>query len=99
MATGLYHPDGGFNYGRTHNPQAIALIEAGRKEVDPDKRTRIYQELERVVYDNYEDTWLWWPMSITVFGKNVAGWNQEMYLKMREAQYYSHPMWFKGARP
>jgi peptide/nickel transport system substrate-binding protein len=99
MATGLYHPDGGFNYGRTHNPQAIAMIEAGRKEVDPDKRTRIYQELERVVYDNYEDTWLWWPMSITVFGKNVAGWNQEMYLKMREAQYYSHPMWFKGARP
>jgi ABC-type transport system substrate-binding protein len=99
MATGLFHPDGGFNYGRSNNEKAIALIEAGRKEVDFDKRTKIYQELEKVVYDNYEDAWLWWPMDRTVFRKNVMGWNNDMYLKMRESQYYSHPMWFKGGKP
>jgi hypothetical protein len=36
---------------------------------------------------------------ITILRKNIQGWNQEMYLKMRESQYYSHPMWFKGGKP
>jgi peptide/nickel transport system substrate-binding protein len=99
MASNLYHPDGGFNYGRSNNQKAIALIEVGRKEVDFDKRTKIYWELEKVVYDNYEDVWLWYPMATTVYHKNVQGWNQSMYLKMKEAQWYSHPMWFKGGKP
>ena len=64
LATGLYHPEGGFNYGRSNNPKAIALIEAGRKEMNDAKRTKIYQELEKVVYDNYEDAFLWYPMAI-----------------------------------
>ena len=99
MASGLYHPDGGFNFGRSSNEKAIALIEAGRKEVDMGKRARIYMDLEQVLYDNYEDAWLWYPMAITVFSKNVQGWNQSMYLKMREAHYYSHSLWFKGGKP
>ena len=98
MATGLYHPDGGFNYGRSDNKKAIALIEAGRKEVDFDKRTKIYQELEKVVYDNYEDAWLWWPMDRTVYTKNVQGYSLEMYLKNREGYWWAHPMWFKGGK-
>jgi peptide/nickel transport system substrate-binding protein len=99
MPTGLYHPDGGFNFGRSNNHKAIALIEAGRKEIDIDKRAKIYWELEKVVYDNYEDAFLWYPMDITIYRKNVQGWNMDMYLKMREAQYYSHPGWFKGGKP
>ena len=95
MATGLYHPDGGFNFGRSNNPKAIALIEAGRKELDLEKRTKIYWELEKVVYDNYEDAFLWYPMDITIYRKNVQGWNMDMYLKMRESQYYSHPCGLK----
>ncbi|MEW6185688.1 MAG: ABC transporter substrate-binding protein [Thermodesulfobacteriota bacterium] len=98
MPTGLYHPDGGFNFGRSNNPKAIALIEAARKELDLQKRTKIYWELEKVVYDNYEDAWLWYPMDITIYRKNVEGWNMDMYLKNRESQYYSHPGWFKGGK-
>jgi peptide/nickel transport system substrate-binding protein len=98
MPTGLYHPDGGFNFGRSNNPKAIALIEAARKELDLEKRTKIYWELEKVVYDNYEDAWLWYPMDITIYRKNVEGWNMDMYLKMRESQFYSHPGWFKGGK-
>ena len=99
MPSGLYHPDGGFNYGRSNNKKAIALIEAGRVELDLEKRKKIYWELEKVLYDNYEDAWLYYPMFITVYRKNVYGWNHPMYLKGREAQYYSHPGWFKNGRP
>jgi peptide/nickel transport system substrate-binding protein len=98
LATGLYDPDGGFNYGRSNNVKAIALLEAGRKEVDMAKRAKIYMEMEKVLYDNYEDAWLWYPMAITVFSKNVQGWNHDMYLKMREAQWWSHPLWFKSGK-
>jgi peptide/nickel transport system substrate-binding protein len=99
LATGLYHPDGGFNYGRSNNPKAIALIEAGRKEMNEAKRAKIYQELEKVIYDNYEDVFLWYPMAIRVYGKNVQGWNNAMYIKWREGQIWSHPLWFKNGRP
>jgi peptide/nickel transport system substrate-binding protein len=99
MPSGLYSPDGGFNYGRSNNKKAIALIDAGRVELDLEKRKKIYWELEKVLYDNYEDAWLYYPMFITVYRKNVYGWNHPMYLKGREAQYYSHPGWFKNGRP
>ena len=96
MATGLYHPDGGFNYGRSNNQKAIALIEAGRKEMNDEKRTKIYRELEKVIYDNYEDAFLWYPMAIRIYTKKVQGWNNAMYLKWREGHIWSHPLWFKS---
>ncbi len=98
-ATGLYHPAGGFNFVRSRNEKAIQLIEAGRREIDLEKRAQIYRELEKALYDNYEDVWLWWPMAVTIFNKKVLGWNHDMFLKLREAQYYSHPMWFKDGHP
>lgn len=98
MATGLYHPDGGFNFGRSHNEKAIALIERGRREMNDAKRTKIYQELDKVIYDNYEECFLWYPTGVTVFNKNVQGWNPTMYLKFRDGHYYSHSLWFKKGR-
>ena len=79
MATGLYHPDGGFNYGRSNNAKAIELIEAGKAEVDIKKRQAIYWELERIMYENYEDAWLWYPVNITAVSKDIAGYNDEMH--------------------
>jgi peptide/nickel transport system substrate-binding protein len=98
LVTGWYHPDGGFNFGRSHNEKAIALIEAGREEVDEAKRTKIYWELEKVLYDNYEDCWLYYPKAVTLFCKNVQGWNNDMYQKMKDAQWWSHPLWFKDGK-
>jgi peptide/nickel transport system substrate-binding protein len=98
LVTGWYDPDGGFNFGRSHNEKAIPLIEAGRAEVDEAKRTKIYWELEKVLYDNYEDAWLWYPRAVTLFRKNVEGWNNDMYQKMKDAQWWSHPLWFKGGK-
>jgi len=98
MATGLYHPDGGFNFGRSNNPKAIALIEQGRTEMNDAKRTKIYQELDKVIYDNYEEAFLWYPMTVSIFMKSVQGWNNAMYLKFQDGHYYSHPLWFKDGR-
>jgi peptide/nickel transport system substrate-binding protein len=99
MATNLYHPDGGFNYGRSNNEKAIALIEEGKRVVDPAKRKKIYWKLEKTVYDNYEDVWLWWHIAITAYSKKVQGWNNDMYIRWREGQAFSHPLWFKDGKP
>jgi peptide/nickel transport system substrate-binding protein len=98
LVTGLYDPDGGFNYGRSNNKKAIELINAGREETDEVKRTKIYQELEKVVYENFEDAWLWYPKAVTLFHKNIQGWNNDMYWKMKDMQWWSHPLWFKSGK-
>ncbi|MBW2091844.1 MAG: ABC transporter substrate-binding protein [Deltaproteobacteria bacterium] len=99
QATGLYHPDGGFNYGRSHNEKAIELIEKGRKEVDLAKRQKIYWELEKVLYDNYEDAWLWWEMWPTAYSKKIAGYNHKMAVRHKEVWSWSHPTWFRDGKP
>jgi len=99
MATGLYMPSGGFNYGRSNNKEAIALIKAGRKEIDIKKRQKIYFELEKVLYNDYEDAWLWWDMTAVAYRKCVMGWNTKLFLKGRQGYWYSHPMWFKDGHP
>ena len=98
MATGLYAPDGGFNYGRSKNETAIALIEAGRKEVDVDKRRAIYWQLEEVLYDAYEDAWLWWEETAVAYRQVVQGLDLENFLKYKEAWFWSHPLWFKDGK-
>lgn len=99
IATNLYHPDGLLNNGRNRNEKAIALIEAGREEIDDAKRVKIYHQLEKVLYDNYEDAWLWYPMAVTATNKNLQGFNPEMNIKYGEGYYYSHPGWFKDGHP
>jgi len=99
MATGLYHPAGGFNYGRSNNEEAIKLIEAGRQEVDLDKRQKVYFELEEVLYKNYEDAWLWWEKAAVAYGRNVRGLDFEMGNTHKEIWSWSHPSWFKGGKP
>ena len=64
-----------------------------------DKRQKIYWELEKVLYDNYEDAWCWWETSVTAYRKVVQGYNSEMYVKGREGYWFSHQMWFKDGHP
>jgi ABC-type transport system substrate-binding protein len=99
MATNLYHPKGGFNYGRSENKKAIALIEEGKRVVGKEKRKKIYWELEKVLYENYEDVWLWWHISVVAYRKNVQGYNNDMSIRWREGYDFSHPLWFKNGKP
>ena len=98
MPTGLYYPGGGFNHGRSKNDAAIALIEQGRKAVDPEARRDIYWQLEEVLYNAYEDVWLWWEEGATAHRKVVQGFDHENFLKHREAWHFSHPLWFKDGK-
>lgn len=98
VATGLYHPDGPANNGRNKNIQAIELIEKARMELDVDKRQALYWELEKTLYENYEDVWLYWPSRIWVNRKNVRGFNVPMYIKGQNGYLYSHPQWFEGGK-
>ena len=98
MASGLYHPDGGFNYGRSNNPEAIRLIEAGVRELNEDKRQKIYWELEKVLYDDYEDAWLWNPILNTARRKNLLGYDVELHKLGQESYWFSHPEWLKDGK-
>jgi len=99
IASLLYKPDSFFNNGRSRNEKAIELIKAGRKEVDFDKRKQIYYELEKVLYNNYEDVWLFYPNAILATNKNFEGFNNELFKKYGEGYFFSHPMWFKDGHP
>ena len=95
-ATGLYMPGGGFNFGRSDNPRAIELIRAARSEVDGPKRQSLYRQLEQVLYDDHEDAWLWWEVSVAAMRGNLMGWDQKQIVTFKEAWTFSHPLWFKN---
>jgi ABC-type transport system substrate-binding protein len=98
IANGLYHPEGNFNRGRTNNPQAIALIEAGLKEVDPEKRQQIYWKLEELLYKNYEDVWLWYPIVNNARRKRLMGYDVKLHDMGLESYLFTRPIYFLDGR-
>ena len=99
IATLLYDPASPFNNGRSRNTKAMELILAGRETIDEAKRARIYFDLEKTLYDNYEDAWLWWPTAVLANSRNVRGYNVNMLLQYGEGYIFSHPQWFKDGHP
>ncbi|MCU0598420.1 MAG: ABC transporter substrate-binding protein [Desulfobacterales bacterium] len=99
IATMLYDPESPFNNGRSRNEKAVELIRKGRETEDEKERARIYFEMEKVLYDNYEDAWLWYPTVVLAANKRVEGFNLDMFLKYGEGYYFTHPLWFKEGRP
>jgi peptide/nickel transport system substrate-binding protein len=97
--TGRYHPQGGHHFGRTDNKEVFTLIEKARHEFDEAKRQPIYWEIEKKLYGEYADAWLWWNVAVVVYRKNVQGWNNEMWIKYRTAFSRTHPLWFKDGHP
>ncbi len=93
-----YHPKGSANFGRSNNEAAISLIERARSEVDETKRAALYFEVEKVLYENYEDIWLWWEVIAVAHRKRLQGINPEMARKYGNLHSYSHPLWFRDGR-
>ena len=96
IATTYYHPD--LNQKRNNNKRAVALVEAGREELNLAKRIKVYHELEKVVYDDFLDIWLWWEKWPVAYHKDIQGFNLEMYLKDGGTYSFSHPLWFKDGK-
>ncbi|MCP4629374.1 MAG: ABC transporter substrate-binding protein [bacterium] len=93
IATARYHPGGNWNHGRSNNKKAVSLIEAGKSEMNPAKRRKVYQDFEKVIHENYEDVYLWYPWDIVAYTDNVAGYNTRFKDAGLEAFYHSHPVW------
>jgi len=98
-ASALYHPNGGFNFGRITNKKVAELVMAGRGELDIKKRQMIYHNIEKELYDNYDDVWIRWSMAVEASRKKVQGHNQKMAQQGKEGFWYSHPLWFKDGKP
>jgi peptide/nickel transport system substrate-binding protein len=98
VTTTYYHPDAQDNQGRSHNKKAIQLIEAARRELNFEKRKKIYHDVEKALYDNYEDAWMWHFTMISATQKWVLGYNREMQIEGGEAYWPTHPGWFKNGK-
>ena len=99
ISTALYTPGGVLNFGRNNNEEVIALIEAGRQETEESRRIKIYHQLEKVLYDNYMDIYLFYPMIHVASNKNIRGYDVDLSTQYGEAFFWSHPLWFKDGRP
>jgi peptide/nickel transport system substrate-binding protein len=98
VVAGVYLPDGGFNFGRSINEKVFALAKSGIEEIDFEKRKQIYWDLEKALYDNYEDAWLFYDTNIYAYRKCVQGFNYNMRVEGGFAYYYTHPRWFKDGK-
>ena len=98
MATAMFHSEGNFNRGRYVNPKLDELILKGRSETDPEKRLKIYWEIEKIVVDDYSDVFVYWPEWITVRHKVIGGYNFDLHMSGQEAAWWSHPTWFKDGK-
>jgi peptide/nickel transport system substrate-binding protein len=93
-----YDPEADGNLGRSHNKEAVRLMVEARQEYDFEKRKQLYHGVEKALYDNYEDAWLWHFTGISATRKQWLGYNREMQLEGGEAYWPTHPGWFKDGK-
>jgi peptide/nickel transport system substrate-binding protein len=61
------------NYGDYSDPAIDALFAAGKRELDPEKRVKIYQELALKLWDDQPYTWLYYRNAFYGFNKSLRG--------------------------
>jgi peptide/nickel transport system substrate-binding protein len=73
----LFHstqiPPRGQNYGFYANPEADRLIDAGRREFDPARRSAIYEQLHALLADDQPYMWIVQPSVKWVVNRRVRG--------------------------
>ncbi len=99
VAFGKWHNKGASYRGRTENKKRFELIEAGRAEPNLKKRQKIYWELEKLLYDNYENVWLWHTRLARGFHKSIRGTDAEKYetwMEVWRRTHYFCALWFEN---
>jgi ABC-type transport system substrate-binding protein len=67
--------------------------------VDYAKRQKIYWQIEEALNENYEDVYLWWPMVVAAYSKQVRGYVFEGgHREHKEVWDRTHPLWFKDGK-
>jgi peptide/nickel transport system substrate-binding protein len=86
-------PPNGANRGYYSNPRVDALIDQGRREVDPAKRKPIYAELQRILAEELPYIDLWHLDNVLVHNKRVVN------LKLNPAGNYDFLRTAELAKP
>jgi peptide/nickel transport system substrate-binding protein len=94
MATAYYHSEGNWNRGRYVNPRIDELVLKGRVATDMEKRSKIYWEIEKILYDDYADVFTFWPIWVNIRHKVVTGYNNDLHIAGNKGYQMSHPEWF-----
>jgi len=68
-----------WNFGRYVNPTVDALIEAGSKETDPQKRAKIYSEIQRLVVEDACNVWLFSDVVATAYRPFIVGFKEDPF--------------------
>jgi peptide/nickel transport system substrate-binding protein len=67
-------PDGRGNFACYSNPRVDELIEAGASEPDPDKRGKVYAEMQSLIHEDAPAVWLYVPQEIEAVSARVHNW-------------------------
>jgi peptide/nickel transport system substrate-binding protein len=68
-----WHSGSPVNFGRIKDAEIDRLLDEGRSEPDPAKRTKIYQDLSRRFAEQHYNLWSWYTYWAVGYQKNVKG--------------------------
>jgi peptide/nickel transport system substrate-binding protein len=66
---------GGRNYGGYSNSKVDELFEKGARELDPEKRPAIYQEINRLIFEDQPYLFIYYRTTFWGFSKEMRGYN------------------------
>ncbi|HAA70152.1 MAG TPA: peptide ABC transporter substrate-binding protein [Planctomycetaceae bacterium] len=67
--------DAGRNYVCYSSTEIDALFEQGKRELDPEKRAKVYQQIHLKLWDDQPYTWLYFRNGYFGFNKSLRGYN------------------------
>jgi peptide/nickel transport system substrate-binding protein len=68
-----WHSGSPVNFGRINDPEIDRLLEEGRVEPDPDKRTEIYKDLNRHFQEELYNLWAWYALWAIGYQNDIGG--------------------------
>jgi ABC-type transport system substrate-binding protein len=93
--TYFYDPNAEERFKRVEHPGVMEMIETARQELDREKRKQLYWDIEKAIYDNYDDAWLFHYTHINAMRKRLRGYDRKMVIEAGDAYFSTHPFWFK----
>ena len=67
--------DNGRNYVQYSNPEIDSLFVEGKRELDPEKRSKIYARIHEILYEDQPYTWLFFRNAYFGFNRDLRGYN------------------------
>ncbi|PQO35811.1 peptide ABC transporter substrate-binding protein [Blastopirellula marina] len=69
----IYGTGSSRNYGQYSNKKVDELFDLGLRELDHEKRTKHYQEIAKILYEDQPYTWIYYRAELYGFNKNMRG--------------------------